>query len=443
MTLITDKLGIEYGYTFYLQMLTYQNICTRIVGMQLVEQHIIDRRDARFAVIDPACFASKNLYNASLYILRQAFFAHEHVPTYAKLAHSLKDTTEFRTLPAKVAQWTVRQVCADWSNFWKAQRAYAKCPAKFTGRPSLPHYKPKANGRNLLVYTRQAISRPALEEGRICPSQLGIQVQTKQKEVQQARIVPHASHYVVEIVYSVKPRSRTANKLNPKWAASLDLGIDVLAAVTSNKKGIIPFLVNGRPLKSVNAYYNKCHADLQASLPKGQYSSHRLTALIDQRNRKVDHYLHWASRYIVDWMVSERLGILIIGHTRGWKQEVNIGRVNNQNFVAIPHSRFIHMLTYKAQLQGIRVIVQEEGYTSKCSFLDLEPICKHAEYCGQRVRRAEFVSARRLPIHADVNGSYNILRKALPTAFAHGIQGVVVRPVRVQPVRKLVHWHCL
>jgi hypothetical protein len=103
----------------------------------------------------------------------------------------------------------------------------------------------------------------------------------------------------------------------------------------------------------------------------------------------------------------------------------------------------LEMLTYKAQLAGIQVIVQEEGYTSKCSFLDLEPIRKHAEYSGRRVMRAEFISAQGLPIHADINGSYNILRKALPTAFAHGVQGVVVRPVRVQPVQKLVNWHCL
>ena len=142
-------------------------------------------------------------------------------------------------------------------------------------------------------------------------------------------------------------------------------------------------------------------------------------------------------------MVRKRLGNLIIGHNVGWKQEVDIGSVNNQNFVAIPHSTFIHMLTYKAQLVGVKVIVQEESYTSKCSFLDLEPIRKHAQYCGRRVMRAEFISAQGLPIHADINGSYNILRKGLPSAFARGIQGVVVRPVRVQPVRKLVNWHCL
>jgi putative transposase len=411
--------------------------------MQLVEQHIIDRQDPRFAVIDPACFASKNLYNAALYILRQAFFDQRPVPTYAKLAHSLKDTPEFRALPAKVAQWVVRQVCGNWDTFWKAHHAYRKCPDPFTGRPNLPHYKSKQDGRNLLVYTRQAISRPALKESRICPSQLGIQVQTKHKAAQQVRIVPHASHYVVEVIYTVKPCSRTAHRLNPRWAASLDLGIDVLAAVTSNHQGLVPFLVNGRPLKSANAYYNQRRADLQAALPQGQYSSHRLTALADKRNRKIDHYLHWASRYIVEWMVSERLGTLIIGHNVGWKQAVDMGAVNNQNFAAIPHATFIHMLSYKAQLAGIQVIVNEESYTSKCSFLDLEPICKHAVYCGRRIKRAEFVSARGQPIHADVNGSYNILRKGLPSAFARGIQGVVVRPVRVQPVRKLVNWHCL
>ena len=140
----------------------------------------------------------------------------------------------------------------------------------------------------------------------------------------------------------------------------------------------MPLLVNGRPLKSVNSYYNKC----RAALPAGRYTSHRLGALTDRRNRQIRHYLHWASRYIVDWMASERLGTLIIGHNRGWKQAVELGKVNNQNFVAIPHSTFIHMLTYKAQLAGIQVIVQEENYTSKCSFLDLEPVRKHAQSLG-------------------------------------------------------------
>jgi len=60
-----------------------------------------------------------------------------------------------------------------------------------------------------------------------------------------------------------------------------------------------------------------------------------LTSLTDKRNRKVEHYLHWASRYLLDWMVREGLGTLIIGHNSGWEQQVNIGSAKNQNFVAI------------------------------------------------------------------------------------------------------------
>jgi len=106
--------------------------------MQLVEQHIIERPDSRFTVIDPACFASKNLYNAALTILRQSFLVHARVPTYAKLAHMLKVTPEFRALPAKLAQWAVRQVCVAWDTFRKAQTAYQQCPGEFISAQGQP-----------------------------------------------------------------------------------------------------------------------------------------------------------------------------------------------------------------------------------------------------------------------------------------------------------------
>jgi putative transposase len=108
-----------------------------------------------------------------------------------------------------------------------------------------------------------------------------------------------------------------------------------------------------------------------------------------------------------------------------------LGDRNNQNFVQLPHARFIEMLTYKARLAGIKVIYQEESYTSKCSFLDLETIGKHAVYLGKRMTRSLFRAADGRIIHADVNAAYNLIRKALPAAFAHGLQGVVVRPLRL------------
>ena len=138
--------------------------------------------------------------------------------------------------------------------------------------------------------------------------------------------------------------------------------------------------------------------------------------------------LHTHSRRIVDSLVTERIGTLAIGKNDGWKQAINIGKKNNQNFVAVPHARFIEMLTYKAELVGIKVTVIEESYTSKCSFLDLESIGQHLTYMGQRAFRGLFRASDDRLINADVNGAYNIIRKVAPNAFADGVEGIAVCP---------------
>ena len=407
-----------------------QRTCVLIfVSMQPVEQHIIRRSDPRFSEIDRAAFDSKNLYNAENYTLRQSFiFTGKYIP-YGKLDKRMQSSPDYCALPRKVSQWVLRQLDHDWRAFFAATKAYRQNPAAFTGRPKLPKYKHKQDGRNLLTYTRQAISTKALKQNRVRPSGLDIEVQTRQAQLQQVRIVPHTTHYTVEVIYEKSPEP--APDLNPAWYAGVDIGLDNLATVTSNKPGVQPFLVNGRPLKSINQFCNKRRAELQARLPVGA-SSKRLDRLTDKRNRCLHYELHLASRRIIERLVQEKISTLIIGKNDGWKQAINIGRRNNQNFVAIPHARFIEMLSYKAQLVGIHVIAREESYTSKCSFLDLEPIEKHETYAGRRVHRGLFLSAGGRRIHADVNGSYNIIRKEAPCAFdAAGVEGAVVHPVRL------------
>jgi IS605 OrfB family transposase len=135
--------------------------------------------------------------------------------------------------------------------------------------------------------------------------------------------------------------------------------------------------------------------------------------------------------------VAEGIGGLVIGKNRLWKQEANLGRRGNQNFVSIPHARFIAMLTYKAQLEGIQVLVTEESYTSKASFLDGDamPLYDAARpaptFSGRRVKRGLYRAADGRHINADVNGAYNIIRKVAPDAFAQGSRGCVVYPVRL------------
>jgi len=164
-----------------------------------------------------------------------------------------------------------------------------------------------------------------------------------------------------------------------------------------------------------------------------RYTSHRLDRITTKRNRRVMHYLHTASRRIVELLVEEGIGVLVVGKNVCWKTSVELGKKHNQELVPMPHAQFLAMLTYKAEARGIRVIVTEESYTSKASFLDLDPLptydpMQEAEqedkprFSGRRDGRWYRVKGR-AAIHADVNGSFHIGRKVFPTAFGKGDSG--------------------
>jgi putative transposase len=402
--------------------------------MQLVERHMIKRGDARFQTIDASAFASKNLYNAANYIVRQSFINEGVYLNYLGVNRRMQGHEAYKALPAKVAQWALRLLEKNWQSYFAACAAWQEEPSKFLGRPRLPGYKDKQKGRNLLLYTIQALSIPALRQGLICPSMLGISVKTKQQTIQQVRIIPRSGYYVVEVVYEREP---VPAAVNPALHAGVDIGLNHLATLASDKPGFVPRIVNGRPVKSINQYYNKRRAELQSQLGEA-HTSRRLERVTTKRTRRIDHYLHTASRRIIDLLVAEGIGTLCIGQNPLWKQEVNLGRRNNQNFVSVPHARFIEMLTYKAELVGIQAIVTEESYTGKASFLDADPLPvydaqrqKAPIFSGRRVKRRLYRSGSGQHINADVNGAYNIMRKVAPNAFARASRGCVVHPVRL------------
>jgi putative transposase len=401
--------------------------------MQLVEQHVISRTDRRFAAIDRAAFASKNLYNAANYELRQAFIFQGVRLSYPEMHQRMKGHDAYQALPAKVAQQVLMVLDRNWTAFFAALDAWKADPSQFLGRPRLPGYKDKQKGRNLLVYTIQALSRPALRNAMVCPSMLGITVRTRQQNVQQVRIIPRIGFYVVEVIYQREPAPAA---VNPALHAGVDIGLNNLAVLTSDKPGFVPRAVNGRPVKSINQFYNKRRAELQSWLGDGG-TSRRLERITTRRTRRIDWYLHTASRRIMDLLVAEGIGMLCIGKNPLWKQNANMGRRNNQNFVAVPHARFIEMLAYKAQLVGIHVLITEESYTSKASFLDgdplpiFDPTQPAPTFSGRRVKRGLYRAADGRHINADANGSYNTIRKVAPDAFAQGGRGCVVHPIRL------------
>jgi putative transposase len=406
--------------------------------MQLVEQHVIRATDPRYVAIDRAAFASKNLYNAANYLVRQSFIYAGVFLNVAAIFHLIKDHEAHRALPRKVSNDVLRQLDRDWRAFFAAREAWLADPSAFLGRPRLPRYKNKQQGRNLLIYDMQAISVTGLRRGEVIPSQLGSSIRTKQHPaaVKQMCIVPRKGYYVVEVVYERKPVSAA---VHPSLCAGIDIGLNTLAALTSNKAGFVPRLVNGRPVKSINQFYNKRKARLQHKLGTTGTTTQmeRLTA---HRTRQIDHSLHTASRRIIDLLVAEGIGMLVIGKNPRGKQEAHLGRRGNQNFVFVPHARFIEMLTYKAELVGIQVVLTEESYTSRASFLDADPLPVYGAadmpaFSGRRVKRGLYRAADGRHINADMNGSCTIIRKALPDAFnGKGIAGAAVHPVRL-PVR--------
>ena len=376
------------------------------------------------------CSLNTSLYNRAIYILRQAFTGkHENIPEYVDLIKKEKFigkqalANRMRKLKVGVynamlkdneAMLTVQRCAELFSNWFKALNSYKKNPEKFIARPRMPRKKKEGDKLFSVAFTYN--DAKIQKDGTInLRRDFKLPIKTKLTSLQELRIVPKQGCIEVQIFY--KANFLKAD-LDYNKAVGIDIGIDNLMAVTSNE-GTISHLVNGRPLKAINQYYNKTKAKIISKLAeRGLKSSKKLRRLTLKRNNKIKDYMHKASRSVVDLMVENKSGNCYIGHNTNWKQEVNIGKRNNQNFVSIPHSQLIWMLTYKAEEVGINVETHNESHTSKCSFLDNEDICHHDEYMGKRMKRGLFVSSDGRMLNADINGAANILCRGFGKTFS-------------------------
>jgi putative transposase len=390
--------------------------------MILTESHILNSSPE----LNIITFNCKNLYNKANYIIRQEFITNgKYIQKFDMFTIS-KDLDEYKILPTRVARTVLRTLDANWKSFFSCIKKWKSNKELFKGKPNLPKYLPK-NGKFTAIFIDSAILKPN-KENKIGLSSLKtrIQVQTKGRIIEVQLVPLQNKTYKINIIYDYKEKELKTNNNN---YCSIDLGIDNLMTVTSNKKGIKPIVVNGRPLKSINQYYNKKKSKLQSKLPEKTYKSNRINRLTEKRYRKVNDYLHKSSKKIIDFCLENGLNTIVIGYNEFWKQEVNIGKRNNQNFVSIPFNRLVSMIEYKAKMFGLNVIINEESYTSKCSFLDKEEIKKHEVYKGKRIKRGLYRSSTGRIINSDVNGSYNILVKVVPNAFVDGIEDVAVHPM--------------
>lgn len=387
--------------------------------MQLVEKHIIKQGNEYYKELDNLCFLSKNLYNATLYVVRQHYFDTKEYLNYNAVNKRFTDENQpdYCALPRKVSKCVQQLVDKNFKSFFTLLKK--KNNNEYDKPVNIPKYLPKESGRQVLTYTKQALSFK--KQGFVKLSQTNIFIKTTKQNINCVRVVPKNGYIVIEVVYTVTDVE--SKQTNDNYAA-IDLGINNLATITSNV--ISPIIINGKPVKSINQFYNKRVANLQSILNtlNDRTTSKRIQALERIRNNKIDDYFHKATHYIVNHLVSNNINTLIIGYNEGWKQDINIGKQNNQKFVEIPFLKFVEMLEYKCRLKGIITIRQEESYTSKCSFInqDFIPTYNKSDNLynptGKRIKRGLYennnINDKHLKhINADVNGSYNILRKFL------------------------------
>ena len=387
--------------------------------MQLVEKHIIKPNHKYYKELDNLCFLSKNLYNVTLYEIRQHFFDTGEYLNYYEVNKRFTETNQadYCALPRKTSQMTQQLVDKNFKSFFSLLKKKNK--GEYDKPVSIPKYLPKQTGRQVVTYTKQALSFK--QKGYVKLSKTNILIKTDKQNIKFVRVVPKNGYIVIEVGYT---QQEAEVKVNNNNYAAIDLGLNNLATITSNATS--PIIINGKPIKSINQYYNKRIAEMQSTI-KTTNDKHtcKLNKSITRiRNNKIDDYFHKSTHYIVNHLVSNDINTLIIGYNKGWKQDTNMGTKNNQKFVDVPFLKFVNILTYKCQLKGINVIQQEESYTSKSSFINQDYIPtygskdKDIKFTGSRIKRGLYknnnVENNHLKfINADVNGSYNILRKYL------------------------------
>ena len=389
--------------------------------MYLTERHVVKNNRE----LDEICFKTKNLYNKALYLVRQHYFETKSYLSFFEVYRLMADSKDedYYALPCKVSVQTLMLLDRNFKSFFTLLKKKKK--NEYDKPIRIPRYLDK-EGRAIATFPKGSVSKVYLRKGIIKLSSLSIQIPTKVTEsnIVEVRVLPRNNHHVVEVVYKVEEKESKSD--NGRYA-SIDLGLNNLATVGSNV--VKPFIINGRPLKSINQYWNKEKAKLQSLLKGNKKTSKRIKSITNKRNNKIKDYLHKSSKYIVNFLVSNNISTLVIGYNEEWKQNINLGRTSNQTFVNIPFYTFINQLEYKCKLEGINIILTEESYTSKCSFLDNETIEKHESYLGKRIKRGLFRSAKNKIINADLNGSLNILRKVVGE-FQYPIE-VCSTPLRI------------
>lgn len=391
------------------------------------ERHLIKKSNPMWKTIDYYCFQAKNLYNAANYIVRQEFINNRKWIRYYELDRMMRDNLIYYELGSQASQNTLTLLDKNWKSFFIGIKNWSKKKAfGYLGKPSLPKYKNK-NGRSILMIKNiqcKIINGEIYFSWKPLNKFRGIKTKVQGK-LMQIRFIPIGACYYMEVIYETEG---IKNSLENKNIIGIDLGINNFATI-SNNIGLQSIIINGRIIKSMNQNYNKLKSKIQKEIESKWCN--RLQNITDKHQRKIDYFMHCSSKHIIDYCLQNDIDTIVIGKNDGWKQLSKMGKKNNQNFEYIPYQKFISKLKYKCENQGINFIETEESYTSGTSFLDNELPIKENYDRARRKKRGLFISNDGIKINADLNGSYQIIKKVFPNAFEQQDRGCGLHPVRI------------
>ena len=343
------------------------------------------------------------------------------------------DHPTYRRMNSQVNQNAIKKTVKSWKSYFQLRKDYVIHPEKYKARPRIPGYikQPAMTA----AYTNQT-AKFIRKDGRAYlrfvnhkpPVLIGKESLYSGMTYVKTEVKPQYGGYSILLTFKEDIILPEVPKF-PKRILGIDIGVDNFCAVANNF-GDTPFLIKGGAVKSMNQNFNKERARLLSEVTKGSDSTHskketkRLHTLSRRRETHLRDFFYKTAWYLVRYAKRQQVEVIVAGHNEDQKQNICIGRQNNQNFVSIPFCRFLDILRYTAAKAGIPVVLREESYTSKASLLDLDAIPAYKKgdtinhtFSGKRVRRGLYKTNSGFFINADINGAGNILRKEYPYAY--------------------------
>lgn len=418
-----------------------------------VTQRIISSDDLLYPYFDDLCRKSKLLYNAALFRVRNIFTGYdkEHrtenevevfqevallqrsypnmhvrrVISYTHLEKMMRVTENadfFSGLPRQTAQQMVKQSVTDFKNWLASLREYKKHPEKYLGKPKMPRYK-KSDLTTVIITNQDAVLyrddigmslKLPLQKQRLYFSNL-----FSDPVLKEVKIKPYYGRFLLCLTLE---EPDVAFDPSESHVCAIDLGTDNFAAIVCDDHSSA--IYKGGAVLSKIQWFHKQRAKYVSIITKGHEKKHavskRLRDLSFHYANFVKDQCHKISRSIIDFCMEHQCGTLILGVNLLWKQRSNMNKINNQNFVSMPITLLRTMITYKALNAGIRIIEQEESYTSKADLIANDRIPtygvddKDASFSGKRIKRGLYRCSNGMILNADCHAAANIMRKAIP-----------------------------